>query len=150
MGEAFRPVVPLWLVRGTYGISWLYVFGDVAWEGYKDNERGGNVPRTVVKRTIFQSIASMALPALTIHQTGRYFYLVVHVSDKQHPPLVHLFSMVLNKVGRFRKWGPTIAGLSVVPALPYLYDHPVEHAVDWTFDKVWPEKEGETTHHKEQ
>lgn len=32
--------------------------------------------------------------------------------------------------------GPTISGLAVVPALPYLFDHPVEHAVDTVFEKV--------------
>jgi fission process protein 1 len=26
-------------------------------------------------------------------------------------------------------------GLAVVPALPYLFDKPVEHAVEWTFHK---------------
>lgn len=32
--------------------------------------------------------------------------------------------------------GPTISGLCVVPALPFLFDHPVEYAVDTAFDKV--------------
>jgi len=31
-------------------------------------------------------------------------------------------------------WGPTGLGLAVVPALPYLFDHPVEHAAAKTFD----------------
>jgi len=73
MGEAFRPVVPSWVVRSAYGISWAYVLGDVCWEGKKDYDRGSDttqLTRTVVKRTIFQSLASMALPAVTIHQTG--------------------------------------------------------------------------------
>jgi fission process protein 1 len=26
-------------------------------------------------------------------------------------------------------------GLAVVPALPYLFDKPIEHAVEWTFHK---------------
>ena len=34
------------------------------------------------------------------------------------------------------KKGPTISGLCVVPALPFLFDHPVEHAVDTVFEKV--------------
>jgi fission process protein 1 len=62
----------------------------------------------------------MALPAFTIHST------------------VHLFKHVFHKVGRFQKWGPTVAGLAVVPALPYLFDHPVEHVVDKAFDYLWP------------
>jgi hypothetical protein len=35
----------------------------------------------------------------------------------------------------FQKWGPTVAGLAVVPALPYLFDEPVEHAVEHVFTK---------------
>lgn len=32
--------------------------------------------------------------------------------------------------------GPTVSGLCVVPALPFLFDHPVEHAVDTIFEKA--------------
>lgn len=35
-----------------------------------------------------------------------------------------------------RVWGPAALGLGVVPALPYLYDHPVERAVDLLWEKV--------------
>ncbi|KAJ1330232.1 hypothetical protein BSLG_009651 [Batrachochytrium salamandrivorans] len=37
-----------------------------------------------------------------------------------------------------RKWGPTAAGLMVLPALPVILDHPVEYATDKAFDMVWP------------
>lgn len=33
-----------------------------------------------------------------------------------------------------RTWVPTALGLSVVPALPFLFDEPVEHVVDKGFD----------------
>lgn len=32
--------------------------------------------------------------------------------------------------------GPTVSGLLVVPALPFLFDHPVEYAVDTAFEKA--------------
>lgn len=35
IGEAHRPVAPAWLVRSAYTVSWAYVLGDVAHEGYK-------------------------------------------------------------------------------------------------------------------
>lgn len=35
VGEAHRPVAPQWLVRSAYAVSWAYVLGDVAHEGYK-------------------------------------------------------------------------------------------------------------------
>ena len=33
-------------------------------------------------------------------------------------------------------WGPTVTGLSIVPGLPYLFDHPVEHVTDKAFEWV--------------
>ena len=27
VGEAFRPVVPRWIVRSAYGVSWAYIAG---------------------------------------------------------------------------------------------------------------------------
>lgn len=108
IGESFRPIAHPWLVRGAYGISWAYIGGDVAHEGYKayvknqkilhpeieaekDKATGkesatlvkrdltpGHVPAiedyraVMVQRAIFQSLASMGLPAFTIHSIVRY------------------------------------------------------------------------------
>ena len=35
IGESFRPVAHPYMVRAAYGISWLYILGDVSYEGYK-------------------------------------------------------------------------------------------------------------------
>ncbi|PBL02743.1 hypothetical protein ARMGADRAFT_955283 [Armillaria gallica] len=139
IGEAFRPVVPPWVVTAAYGVSWLYLGGDVAYESYKAHRRGPSAVEAAhfseptrlglvaVQRATFQSIASMGLPALTIHtivkQTKKAFVNV------QNPKL--------------KAWGPTLSGLAVVPALPYLYDHPVEVATDRAFDWI-KEKMAET------
>ncbi|KAK0242962.1 mitochondrial 18 KDa protein-domain-containing protein [Armillaria nabsnona] len=139
VGEAFRPVVPPWVVTAAYGVSWLYLGGDVAYESYKAHRRGPSAVEAAhfseptrlglvaVQRATFQSIASMGLPALTIHtivkQTKKAFVNV------QNPKL--------------KAWGPTLSGLAVVPALPYLYDHPVEVATDRVFDWI-KEKMAET------
>lgn len=32
--------------------------------------------------------------------------------------------------------GPTVSGLCVVPALPFLFDHPVEHVIDAVFERA--------------
>ncbi|ORY87604.1 mitochondrial 18 KDa protein-domain-containing protein [Protomyces lactucae-debilis] len=124
IGEAFRPVVPPAVVTAGYAVSWLYLIGDVGYEGYKakyvHDEANGAVGTLMVKRSIFQGLASMALPAFTIHSTVKY-------SAK-------LFKNVQNP--KVNGWGPTVMGLAVVPALPYLFDHPVEYAVDTVFDKI--------------
>jgi fission process protein 1 len=130
IGESFRPIAHPWLVRGAYGVSWLYLAGDVANEGYKayvrnqrvlhpelevpiDTSSGGiqdkmkslkntltstsgvkaggegsaltggevvpgKIPAiedyraVMAQRAIFQAVASMGLPAFTIHSVVRY------------------------------------------------------------------------------
>lgn len=144
------------MVRAAYGISWLYILGDVSYEGYKaywQNQRTlnprlqltrrqqeatglpavaatgdqGALPgvvtpledwRTVmVQRGIFQSVASMGLPAFTIHSVVRY-------SGQ---------AMKKVKNATVRTWAPIGLGLAVVPLLPAMFDKPVEQAVEWAF-----------------
>ncbi|KAJ6084377.1 mitochondrial 18 KDa protein-domain-containing protein [Penicillium sp. IBT 16267x] len=71
----------------------------------------------MAKRAVFQSLASMGLPALTIHSVVKYSGRMLKGS----------------KVTFLRTWMPIGLGLSVVPFLPYFFDHPVEEAVDWAF-----------------
>jgi fission process protein 1 len=76
--------------------------------------------RTVmVQRGIFQSLASMGLPAFTIHSVVRYSGRAM--KNIKNPTL--------------RTWGPIGLGLSVVPLLPSMFDKPVEDAVEWVFHK---------------
>lgn len=158
IGESFRPVAHPWLVRGAYGISWTYILGDVSYEGYKaywQNQRKLNPglllsekqqhatgltnpePAAVEKaeagvvmpledyrvvmlqRGIFQSLASMGLPAFTIHSVVRY-------SGRALKDVKNV---------KLRSYGPIGLGLAVVPTLPYLFDGPVETAVEWLFHK---------------
>ncbi|OCH95978.1 hypothetical protein OBBRIDRAFT_744621 [Obba rivulosa] len=135
IGEAFRPVVPPAVVKAAYSISWLYLAGDVGYEVYKARRRGPTpleaahfseptrIAMVAVKRAVFQSIASMALPAFTIHTAVKH-------SKKA-------FDNVKNP--RVKAWGPTATGLAIVPVLPYLFDKPVEHVTDAAFE--WIEKQ---------
>ncbi|PKY05623.1 hypothetical protein P168DRAFT_303380 [Aspergillus campestris IBT 28561] len=181
IGESFRPVSHPYLVRSAYAISWTYLIGDVAHEGYKAYLRNrdvlappcesykdavshgdvvlgmatGNVagslrpsqslsgaqsqsqaeqesltpwPATSIpliedyrvvmaKRAVFQGLASMGLPALTIHTVVK-----------------HSGRMLKDyKSALLRTWSPIGLGLAIVPFLPYIFDEPVEHAVQWSF-----------------
>ncbi|KAJ9104474.1 hypothetical protein QFC21_001970 [Naganishia friedmannii] len=133
IGEAFRPVVAPWVVRGAYGVSWLYLVGDVSYETYKAKVQGpsaldsatglsenSRLGMIAVKRSIFQGVASMALPAFTIHTAVRQATKAFRNASSP----------------RVKAWGPTVTGLAIVPFLPYLFDHPVETAVDYFFEKV--------------
>ncbi|CAG8171538.1 unnamed protein product [Penicillium salamii] len=71
----------------------------------------------MAKRAVFQSIASMGLPAFTIHSVVRY-------SGKMVKGV---------KTSFIRTWTPIGLGLAVVPFLPYIFDHPVDEAVEWAF-----------------
>ncbi|KKA22120.1 hypothetical protein T310_3860 [Rasamsonia emersonii CBS 393.64] len=180
IGESFRPVAHPWLVRGAYAVSWTYILGDVAHEGYKaylrnrrvlippgeayrdatdlgaqqiirgmatgniggsltsnhssksegDGESDPLVPwpttripliedyrMVIAKRAVFQSIASMALPAFTIHSVVKYSGRALKEA----------------KSSLVRTWLPIGLGLAVVPLLPYAFDEPVEQAVEWSF-----------------
>ncbi|KAL8778099.1 MAG: hypothetical protein Q9203_002201 [Teloschistes exilis] len=161
IGESFRPIAHPWLIRSAYGISWAYLIGDVGHEGYKAYFRNqrilhpgepgitsirasdaredhpvtsaagafhpGHVPaiedyRSVMaQRAVFQSLASMGLPAFTIHSIVRYSGRALKGA----------------KITRVRTWGPIGLGLAAVPLLPYMFDQPVETAVEWTFHKAF-------------
>lgn len=84
--------------------------------------------RTVmVQRGVFQSLASMGLPAFTIHSVVKY-------SGK---------AMKDVKNQRLRAWGPIGLGLGIVPFLPSLFDQPVENAVEWVFHEGFKRYGGE-------
>ncbi|KAH8105019.1 mitochondrial 18 KDa protein-domain-containing protein [Phellopilus nigrolimitatus] len=130
IGEAFRPVVHPYVVTAAYGVSWAYLAGDVGFETWKARRRGPSpleacafteqqrLALVAVKRGSFQAIASMALPAFTIHT-------IVKQSARA-------FKNTFNP--RVRAWGPTLTGLAAVPILPFLFDTPVEKATDAAFE----------------
>lgn len=143
VAESFRRVVNPKVVTFGYGISWCYIASDVALEGWKARLRqqglykpglqpwhatpvlteeekkkiSANAPDwrlVAVKRAIFQSVATMGIPALTIHST-------VKLATK---------AMANVKNGKLRRFGPVGLGLSVVPVLPFILDEPIEHLLD--------------------
>lgn len=74
--------------------------------------------RTVMaQRALFQSIASMGLPAFTIHSIVKYSGRYLKKAS--------------NKT--IRTYGPIGLGLAAVPFLPFMFDAPVEKAIEWSF-----------------
>ncbi|KAJ3242770.1 hypothetical protein HDU78_001154 [Chytriomyces hyalinus] len=134
IGEAFRPVATPFFVTGAYAVSWAYVIGDVGFEAYKMRHHGANdidVVRTGVERGIFQTLASMVFPAYTVHW-------VVHQASN---------SLRKAKPSVLKAYGPTGLGLACIPFLPLIFDKPVEDAVEFAFNAVWPlTEEGKKAH----
>lgn len=154
VGESFRPVAHPGLIKAAYALSFGYVglsVGYTSWKVYMQEQgryRPGlkpwqtappadakaaalflqNNPKkwqhdwrvVAVKDGIFQLVALMALPAFTIHSTVRYS--LVLFKNTKNPQV--------------KTWGPVACGLAVVPALPYLFDEPVEHLIDLVFDQM--------------
>ncbi|QBM89347.1 fission process protein 1 [Metschnikowia aff. pulcherrima] len=154
IGESFRPVAHPFLVTFGYGVSWAYLLGDCSYASWKvkmksegrftpglkpwnlapvadpkaaelyKKEVSGNLADEdwrvmFVKRGIFQGLALMALPAFTIHSAVRYSSVLFKNSTTKS----------------LRTYGPVAVGLGIVPLLPYIFDEPVEHAVDYVFEK---------------
>jgi mitochondrial fission process protein 1 len=123
VGEAFRPVVKPFLVTASYGISWLYCLGDVAYSSHQQAQKGVegmDLIRYGTERAVFQAVASMGVPALLIHSQVK---VVQRVTARY-------------RVGQ--RWGPTVAGLAVIPFLPVILDEPAEKGIEWVFHKLWP------------
>lgn len=95
------------MVSTAYGISIAYVVGDIGYEGYKANldrkdrlQAGGRndanaateIGLRVARRTVFQGLASLVLPAVTIHAAVRY-----------SAPL-----FLRSQNTRIKGWGPTM------------------------------------------
>ena len=70
-----------------------------------------------MQRILFHSMASMALPAFTV----RYIVKYTHSATKG------LKSQLL------RTSGPIGLSLSAISVFPYVFDKPVEDAVEWIF-----------------
>lgn len=148
--HATQPPAHANLIRGAYTLSWAYMLGDAAHEGHiarrcnravfperrqyavrdsddTDTRVAGisGTPaledhRTVaMQRLIFHSLASMALPAFTLHHVVKYTNIMM--------------KSVRSKA--LRAGGPLGISLSVLPFFPYIFDKPVEDAVEWIFYK---------------
>lgn len=106
-------------------MSWAYLVGDVGFNTYKEQQRGPStfeaahmteptrLGLVTVKRAVFQGLASMALPAFTIHSAVKY-------AGRQ-------FATAKSPV--LKRWGPTAVGIGIVPFLPYLFDEPVSRGL---------------------
>ena len=126
MGEAARPVVKPWVVNAAYGLVFTYIIGDIGYNCKlkKENENlqwtDWPVIRTAAHATMFQGIASLAIPTFIIHgavkNSTRLF--------ARHAP-------------GYLKFGPSAVGLACIPFMPY-FDEPVEHGIDEFFERFVP------------
>lgn len=128
IGEAIRPLARPMVVTAAYAVSWAYIFGDVGytcWQASKGLDKDSpnlvtDLAWIAARRGTFQTLASLCLPAFTIHSIVKY-----------SGPLFSKFRSV-----RVRALGPSFLGLLTIPILPLMFDHPVETAVENVFDSI--------------
>lgn len=124
MGEAFRPIMKLSKVRAAYAVSWLYVLLDVLLQTSKEAERGAGrwrVARTSLYYAAFHTFATMAIPALAVHQTVTWSASALHASG--------VMGGWAPWAGGLAGWAPTFCGLALIPALPVV-DNPLHRLLD--------------------
>jgi fission process protein 1 len=116
VGESFRPIFPQWLVRALYGVSWGYVFLDTGVKTYEAKDHGKEAMMyTAGDLMAWHTIASMALPAFSIHTLVKYSGLLIKKTTLSGP---------------LRKYAPTVIGLGAIPFII----HPLDHLTDFLFD----------------
>lgn len=124
-GESFRPFVSPYFVNSMYGVSFLYVFADVGISCYNIRDKGREAQMyTGIDQLIWHSMASLAFPALTIHQ-------IVHYSQKYAAPKI---STHLPKYGRF---SPIVFGLGSIPFIIHPLDHIADFIMNQSLRKYW-------------
>lgn len=120
VGESARPIVPKWMVNLGYGVSGLYVVADVYLKGYDTFTKTGDQRHTnivVVDSLVWHSLASMTIPAVTIHSIVKY--------SAKPMKRANFSPKVCRTV-------PSLIGLVSIP----LIIHPIDHLTDYLLDNT--------------
>lgn len=119
VGESFRPVMSPGLIKIMYGISWAYVIVDTASATYNVKDKGQEVMKyTCLDKAIWHTLASMVLPAFTIHT-------VVKFTGK-------LFKGIFGQKSKLAVWLPVFFGLGSIPFII----HPLDDLTDYLMNNT--------------
>ncbi|CAH2268851.1 mitochondrial fission process protein 1 [Pararge aegeria] len=125
VGESFRPVVPVKVVRATYGVAFAYVLADTVDKSWKMFSKGGG-PKKVFVETgdalVWQTLASVAIPGLVINR-------ICHYTQK------YLAKKVPKIAPAPRKIAAVAVGLASIPLIVYPIDKGVTLLMNATYRK---------------
>ncbi|XP_063396983.1 mitochondrial fission process protein 1-like [Mytilus trossulus] len=129
VGEAFRSMVNVNLVRFTYVVASGYVVADAVHKGqeasqktYQDEKKKQSRVRTAVLDTlIWQGLASVAIPGFTINRVCTFSGLLLKKSTSWPAPMRH--------------WTTTFIGLACIPFIIKPIDRSVDYFMENSFRK---------------
>ncbi|XP_030358116.1 mitochondrial fission process protein 1 isoform X1 [Strigops habroptila] len=110
VGESFRPLVPVPVVWASYGVATAYVTADAIDKGRRaatahaqDPAQATRVGVAVVDTFIWQSLASVAIPGITINRLCAASLALLGTLTRWPLPL--------------RRWATTALGLATIPVI---------------------------------
>lgn len=134
VGEAFRALVPVSAVWGSYAVATAYVTADAVDKGKKAAQAHGDNPgRTtrvavaVVDTFVWQALASVIIPGFTINRVCAASLFALRKTTKW--PL------------SVRKWTTTAIGLSTIPFIITPIDRSVDFLLDSSLRKIYHQEE---------
>lgn len=115
VGESARPIISRHMVLSLYGLSIGYVLLDTFYKSIAVREHGiGKTALFAMDLAIWHSLASMALPAFTIHSIVKFSGKLMKNTN------------IANPASRLFMFGPTLIGLASIPFII----HPIDHFTD--------------------
>lgn len=144
VGESFRHITPQF-IKASYGLSFLYVFMDIGvktGEVYLDKDLPEEKKKitmfcTAFDKSLFHLSASIAVPAILIHQTvKRSGQGLNFVKDNQKFNTYLKSSNSTRTLGLLHhhrlKFVPVVLGLCTIPFII----GPIDHGTDWVLDNT--------------
>lgn len=137
VGEAFRPIIPNWLVKSGYGLSIGYVIGDICLKVHELKNENENkeimynkMKMKAIDLSIWHTFASIILPAVTIHTIVKSSTKSINFVAKS-VVLPKFIPMVV----------PTIIGLCSIPFIIHPLDDVTDYMMDNSVRKLYELKE---------
>lgn len=131
VGEAFRPLVPPWVVPASYAVAIAYVSADTIDKSKKVLQGSKYASSAQLRCALIEGIdaflwqitASVALPGFTIHQLVGVAVALIAASDLEPSPYLDAL--------------PTALGLLTIPFIVSPLDELAEQIMDFTLRKLW-------------
>ncbi|XP_002739074.1 mitochondrial fission process protein 1-like [Saccoglossus kowalevskii] len=144
VGESFRALVPVSLVRFSYLVASGYVVADSVDKGLKasriqwknNTTKKKKIVHAVGDSLVWQGLASVAIPGFTINRICALSLFILRKTTSL-------------PVG-VRKWTTTAIGLSAIPFIIKPIDRSVDYMMDSTLRKIYRIEEDEQVfvHHE--